>query len=61
MPYAIRKIKGTNWYMVYNADTGIIKAYHTTKDRAERQVSKLMSLERVRREKSRVSSNGNSR
>lgn len=44
MPYIIKKIKGK--YQVKNIDTGKIKAYHTTKEKAEAQIRLLEYVDR---------------
>ena len=45
MPYKIRKLPNKNRYRVYNAVTGQIHAYNTTKVKAVRQLRLLKSLE----------------
>jgi len=41
MPYKIRKLPKQNLYRVYNADTGVIHSYATTKENATKQVKLL--------------------
>lgn len=45
MPYKIRKLPNKNRYRVYNARTGEVHAYNTTKKKAERQKRLLEALE----------------
>lgn len=44
MPYEIRHVGG-NGYEVINKDTGEVKAKHSTKEDAERQVRLLHAIE----------------
>lgn len=44
MPYEIRKVDGDG-YEVINKDTGAVKAKHTSKEDAERQVRLLHAVE----------------
>jgi hypothetical protein len=46
MPYEIRKIPNSKLYRVVNTENGAIKANHTTRGNAQRQVRLLMSLEK---------------
>lgn len=45
MPYGMRKLPKKNLYKVYNKETGRVSAKGTTKDKAERQINRLRSLE----------------
>lgn len=45
MPFKIRKLPNRPRYRVYNADTGEIYAYSTTKKKAEAQVRLLRMVE----------------
>jgi len=44
MPYIIEKVKGTHFYTVYNAITGLVHSYHTTFNKATRQVRLLNAI-----------------
>lgn len=46
MPYEIRKIPNSKLYKVINIETGAVKANHTTRQNAQRQVRLLQSLEK---------------
>lgn len=45
MPYVIKKILNSKLYKVINEENGSIKANHTTRQDAQRQVRLLKSLE----------------
>lgn len=45
MPYKMRKLPNKNRYRVYNAETGDVHAYSTTKKKAENQLRLLRALE----------------
>jgi len=46
MPYVIKKILNSKLYKVINEENGAIKANHTTRQNAQRQVRLLKSLEK---------------
>ncbi len=46
MPYTIRKVRNKDCYRVKNKETNAIKAYCTTKKKAEAQVRLLESLKK---------------
>jgi len=41
MPYKVIKLRGKDKYKVVNIDTGKIMAYHTTKEKAMKQLKLL--------------------
>ena len=49
MPFKMRKLPNRDRYRVYNADTGEIYAYSTTKRKAEAQLRLLRMVEGMRR------------
>ena len=46
MPYKAEKIRNSKLYKVVNLDTGVIKANHSTRTNALKQVRLLQSLEK---------------
>ena len=46
MPYEIKKIPNSKFYKVINKETGSIKANHSTRNNAFKQVRLLNSLEK---------------
>jgi hypothetical protein len=49
MPYAIKPIPKTKFVKVINTQTGEVKAYKTTKTKAERQINLLDRLEKSKK------------
>ena len=45
MPYEVRKVEGEDKWEVVNKDSGDVKAKHTSKEDAEKQVKLLEGLE----------------
>lgn len=49
MPYTIKPISKTKFVKVVNTQTGEVKAYKTTKSKAERQINLLDRLEKSKK------------
>lgn len=49
MPYTIKPIPKTKFVKVINTQTGEVKAYKTTKTKAERQINLLDRLEKSKK------------
>jgi len=51
MPYVIRKVRNKECYSVKNAETKVVHAKCTTREKAEAQVRLLYSIERQQSKK----------